>query len=147
VELPGRAGRVQNIGEVSEAIPEVIFAALVASVRWVTAHARTAARLIGALAEAHDLVNDPAQDATTPPVYQRITVPDDPELVARGLAYTRGLGMWPAGLGRDAADTRAESAADAGEAAPAGERGRHFVAPENSRPPGGVTRPRLSVRA
>ena len=86
------------IGEVAEVIPEIIFAALIADQTWLDAHRDVTRRILDALAEAHDFINDPANDAVTLPVYQRLTTPDDADLALRGLEYTRGLGMWPAGL-------------------------------------------------
>ena len=86
------------LGEVADVIPEIIFAAIIGSDHWLKENRDTVQDLISAVAEAHDFVNDPANDAFTLPIYQRLTTPDDPELAARGLQYTRGLGMWPAGL-------------------------------------------------
>lgn len=85
------------LGEVSDVLPEIVFAAFVVSGPWLEAHRDLAARFMAAMVEAHDLVNDPANDAVTRPIYQRITTPDEPDLAARGLAYTRDLGMWPTG--------------------------------------------------
>nr|WP_040853385.1 ABC transporter substrate-binding protein [Phyllobacterium sp. YR531] len=83
------------IGEVNDIIPEIVFAAIIGNAAWVSQNHKTVERLLAALAEAHDFVNDPTNDAVTLPIYQRITTPDDPHLAARGLAYTRGMGMWP----------------------------------------------------
>jgi NitT/TauT family transport system substrate-binding protein len=86
------------LGEMSEVIPEIVFAAVIGSAAWLDSHEDAASRVVRALAEAHDVVNDPAADLTTVPVYQRITTPDEPELAARGFQITRDLGMWPSGL-------------------------------------------------
>lgn len=86
------------IGEVNDAIPEVVFAGIIGRNDWTTQNRDTVERLIAALAEAHDIVNDPAQDAVTLPIYQRITTPDAPDLASKGLSYTRDLGMWPPNL-------------------------------------------------
>lgn len=86
------------IGEVNDAIPEVVFAAVIGRNDWTSRNRDTVERLLAALAEAHDIVNDPGEDALTLPIYQRITTPDAPDLAARGLPYTRDMGMWPAGL-------------------------------------------------
>ncbi|WP_308467206.1 ABC transporter substrate-binding protein [Rathayibacter soli] len=86
------------LGEIPDVIPEIIFAAVIGNESWLTENRKAVTGLIGALAEAHDFVNDAANDAVTLPIYQRITTPDEPELAARGLTYTRGLGMWPASL-------------------------------------------------
>lgn len=91
------------IGEVNDVIPDVIFAALIATGTWLEENGDVAHRLVAALQEAHTLVNDQAHDETTRAIYQRITTPDDPDLAARGFAYTRDMGMWPA----DAAVTTA----------------------------------------
>lgn len=85
------------IGEVSDAIPEIIFAAIVGSGPWLAENRDVVERLLAVIARAHDFVNDPANDAITLPVYERITTPEAPDLAARGLQYTRDLGMWPAG--------------------------------------------------
>jgi ABC-type nitrate/sulfonate/bicarbonate transport system substrate-binding protein len=86
------------IGEVDDVIPEVVFAAIIGTGAWTSQNRDTVERLVAALAEAHDIVNEPANDAVTLPIYQRITTPDEPELAAKGLAYTRDMGMWPQGL-------------------------------------------------
>jgi ABC-type nitrate/sulfonate/bicarbonate transport system substrate-binding protein len=86
------------LGEVADVIPEIIFAAIIGNEQWLDENRDTVQDLVSALSEAHDFVNDPANDAATLPIYQRLTTPDDPELAARGLTYTRDLGMWPAGL-------------------------------------------------
>lgn len=86
------------IGEASDAIPSIIFAALIALKEWIDENSDPAGRLLTALVEAHRFVNNPANDAVTLPIYQRITTPDSPDLAARGLVYTRDLGMWPEGL-------------------------------------------------
>ncbi|MFI7705204.1 ABC transporter substrate-binding protein [Nonomuraea sp. NPDC049480] len=86
------------IGEVNDVLPEIIFAAVIADDGWTSRNRDTVRKLVAALAEAHDIVNDPACDAVTLPIYQRITTPDEPALAARGLAYTRDMGMWPKNL-------------------------------------------------
>jgi len=83
------------IGEVNDVIPDVIFAALIANASWLEENHDVAQRLVSALAEAHALVNDKQQDGINLPIYQRLTTPDDSALAARGLAYTRDMGMWP----------------------------------------------------
>ena len=50
------------IGEVADVIPEIIFAALIGNQTWLGANGDAAQRLLEALAEAHDFVNDPAND-------------------------------------------------------------------------------------
>lgn len=86
------------LGEVADVIPEIIFAAMIGNDQWLRENRDTVKDLLSALSEAHDFVNDPANDAVTLPIYQRLTTPDDPELAASGLAYTRDLGMWPTAL-------------------------------------------------
>jgi ABC-type nitrate/sulfonate/bicarbonate transport system substrate-binding protein len=86
------------VGEVSAALPEIIFAALIADERRLAQNESAVLGLIAAMARAHDVVNDPGNDEITLPIYRRITTPDDPELAKRGLEYTRDLGMWPRGL-------------------------------------------------
>jgi len=86
------------LGDIWEVIPEIVFAALIGRADWLDADEDAAGRLVRALAEAHDIVNDPDADATTVPVYQRITTPEEPELAAEGFTITRDLGMWSRGL-------------------------------------------------
>jgi ABC-type nitrate/sulfonate/bicarbonate transport system substrate-binding protein len=86
------------LGEVADIIPELVFAGIIGDVDWLAENEDSARRLIASLAEAHEFVNDPVNDGVTLPIYQRITTPDEPELAAQGLVYTRELGMWPAGL-------------------------------------------------
>ena len=86
------------LGEVSDAIPEIIFAAVVGEATWLVRNDDLVRRFLLALAEAHDFVNDPANDPVSLPIYQRLTTPDDADLALRGLRYTRDLGMWPSGL-------------------------------------------------
>lgn len=95
--LAERAG-YNRIGEVNDVIPEIVFAAIIANAGWTSHHRATLEQLVAALSEAHRVVNDPSMDDVTLPIYQRITTPDDPELAAQGLAYTREMGMWPADL-------------------------------------------------
>lgn len=86
------------IGEVNDVLPEIIFAAVIANAGWTSRNRGTVTKVAAALAEAHDIVNDSAHDSVTLPIYQRITTPDDSDLAARGLAYTRDMGMWPKNL-------------------------------------------------
>ncbi|MCP2636050.1 ABC transporter substrate-binding protein [Microbacterium sp. HD4P20] len=86
------------VGEIPDVIPEIIFAAVIGNQQWLDENRDAVSRLIAALSEAHAIVNDAANDTVTRRVYQGLTTPDDPELAARGLAYTRDLGMWPDGL-------------------------------------------------
>jgi len=88
----------RRIGEVNDVLPEIIFAGVIATAGWTARNRHTVRSLLAALAEAHDIVNDPANDAVTLPIYQRLTTPDDPDLAGRGLSYTRDLGMWPKNL-------------------------------------------------
>lgn len=84
--------------EINDAIPEILFAAIIGTATWTAEHREPVEQLLAALAEAHDLVNDPAHDALSLPIYQRITTPDEPELAQRGFTYTRDMQMWPTGL-------------------------------------------------
>ncbi|OBY26567.1 ABC transporter substrate-binding protein [Leisingera sp. JC1] len=86
------------IGEVCEAIPEVIFTGLIGNAAWLAENQDTVARLLAALREAHDITNDPARTEEVLPIFQRITTKDDAELARKGLVYMRDMGMWPAGL-------------------------------------------------
>ncbi|THG30098.1 ABC transporter substrate-binding protein [Naasia lichenicola] len=95
--LAERAG-YEILGEVADTLPEIVFAGVIGSAPWLDDNGDTVGRLVAALSEAHDFVNDPANDGVSVPIYQRVTTPDDPELARRGFEYTRDLGMWPAGL-------------------------------------------------
>jgi ABC-type nitrate/sulfonate/bicarbonate transport system substrate-binding protein len=86
------------IGEVNDVIGEIVFAAIVGNRKWLSQHGETAGKLIASLAQAHDFVNDPANDAITLPIYQSITVADDPDLAAKALSYTRDMRLWPKDL-------------------------------------------------
>lgn len=85
----------RSIGEVNDVIADIVFAAIVGNLNWLSRNGETTRKLISSLTQAHDLVNDPANDAITLPIYQRLTLPDDPDLAAKGLSYTRSMGMWP----------------------------------------------------
>lgn len=84
--------------EINDIIPEIVFAAFIGTTTWTAQNRDTVERLLSAMAEAHDVVNDPNRDDVTLPLYQRITTPEDPELARRGFTYTRDMGMWPPGL-------------------------------------------------
>lgn len=86
------------LGEVSAAIPEILFTAIIGKAPWLSANGGAVARFLGALVDAHRITNDPGQQAKTLPIFQRITTPESPSLARRGLDYMRALGMWPAGL-------------------------------------------------
>jgi ABC-type nitrate/sulfonate/bicarbonate transport system substrate-binding protein len=86
------------LSEIYEVIPEILFAAVVGSTNWLGPNHDTVERLLAALAEAHDLVNDHRSDSISLPIYRRLTTPDDAELAERGFVYTRDMGMWPQGL-------------------------------------------------
>lgn len=87
-----------RIGEVNDVIPEIVFAALIGKKSWLEDHRDLVEKLLKALAEAYVITNDPAQEAITLPIFQRITTPDSPDLALRGLRYMRDMGMWPQGL-------------------------------------------------
>lgn len=86
------------IAETNDVIPELVFAAVIGNAAWVSENRDTVGKLTAALSEAHDFVNDPSNDAVTLSIYQRLTTPEDPELAAKGLSYTRDMGMWPTNL-------------------------------------------------
>lgn len=86
------------IGEINEVIPEILFTALIARREWRDEAPETAARILKALALAHEVVNDPVQEAIAQPIFQRITMPEEGELSLKGLRYMRDMGMWPEGL-------------------------------------------------
>ena len=83
------------IGEVSDYIPEIVFAALIGRDQWLSANKTTIARLLAALDRAHDFVNDPANEDDCVAIFQEITTKDDADLARRGFVYMRDLGMWP----------------------------------------------------
>jgi ABC-type nitrate/sulfonate/bicarbonate transport system substrate-binding protein len=86
------------VGEVNDVIPEIVFAGVIGHAKWVAENRPLMQRLVGAMARGHDFVNDPANDAITLPIYQRVSTPDDREMAMRGLTYTRDMGMWPKNL-------------------------------------------------
>jgi ABC-type nitrate/sulfonate/bicarbonate transport system substrate-binding protein len=100
----------RSVGEVNDVIGEIVFAAIVGNHNWLSQHRETVGKLIACLAQAHDVVNNPAHDATTLPAYQSITLPDDADLAAKALSYTRSIGFWPKDLriSRAASDTTAD---------------------------------------
>ncbi|RJG57903.1 ABC transporter substrate-binding protein [Sphingobium terrigena] len=83
------------LGEVSDYIPEILFAALIARQPWIDAHRPVLSRLLGALDQAYDFVNDPAHEAENIDIFQEITTKDSRDLARRGYIYMRDLGMWP----------------------------------------------------
>ncbi|MFM2372861.1 MAG: hypothetical protein RIS85_2583 [Pseudomonadota bacterium] len=86
------------LGEVSDYIPKIIFAALIARQPWIDQNAELLARLLGALNRAYDFVNDPAHEDENIAIFQEITTKDSPSLARRGYLYMRDLGMWPRGM-------------------------------------------------
>lgn len=86
------------LGEISDAIPQIIFAGLIASTDWLRSNRSMLAGILQAMAEAHEFVNDPANPEECVAIFQEITTKDAPDLARRGFIYMRDLGMWPAGL-------------------------------------------------
>lgn len=86
------------VGEVNDAIPEIIFAALIGQKDWLDANGETLGAILAALDEAYDFVNDPANEAVCAEAFQQITTKDSPSLAHRGYVYMRDLGMWPEGM-------------------------------------------------
>lgn len=84
------------LGEVSDHIAEILFAALIGQKPWLDANGPLLARLLGALDKAYAFVNDPANEAECIAIFQEITTRDSPDLARRGFVYMRDLGMWPA---------------------------------------------------
>lgn len=86
------------LGEVSDAIPDIVFAALIGNKDWLDGHPDLLDGLLKALDQAYAFVNDPANEDACVQVFQRITTPDDADLARRGFVYMRDLGMWPHGM-------------------------------------------------
>jgi len=86
------------LGEVSTAIPEILFTAIIGKASWLGPNRDVVIRFLKALIEAHAVTNDAASHGITLPIFQRITTPDSESLARRGLQYMRGMGMWPQGL-------------------------------------------------
>ena len=86
------------LGEVSAAIPEVVFTAVIGKASWLAANRDLVTRFLKALIEAHSVTNEAANHRITLPIFQRITTPESKSLARRGLEYMRGMGMWPQGL-------------------------------------------------
>lgn len=83
------------LGEVSDFIPEIIFAALIGRKQWLDANGPLLSRLLQALDKAYDFVNDPANEAECVAIFQEITTKDNPSLAQRGFVRMRDMGMWP----------------------------------------------------
>lgn len=86
------------IGEVSAAIPEILFTGIIGQQAWLAANQGVVDGFLRALIEAHAITNDAGNEALALPIFQRITTPDSETLARRGLGYMRELGMWPDGL-------------------------------------------------
>ncbi len=86
------------IGEVSDYIPEIVFAALIGREQWLKENQPVVTRLLGALSKAHDFVDDQANEDECVAIFQEITTKDSPALARRGFVYMRDLGMWPSHL-------------------------------------------------
>jgi ABC-type nitrate/sulfonate/bicarbonate transport system substrate-binding protein len=86
------------IGEVNEAIPEIVFGAVVGNNAWIAEHRPLMRRVLAAMSRGHDFINDPANDAVTLPIYMGVSTPNDRAMAMRGLVYTRDMGMWPKGM-------------------------------------------------
>ena len=87
-----------RLAEVSDAIPELIFAAILGRKDWLEANKDAVTRFLLALAQAHAFANDPANEDTCVPIFRNVTTRDSESLARRGFAYMRDLGMWPPGL-------------------------------------------------
>lgn len=83
------------VGEVNEAIPEIIFAAVFGSDAWLKGNRDAVGRFLKALAEAYEFSNDPANEAYCVPIFQRVTTKDSEPLARRGFEFMRNMGMWP----------------------------------------------------
>ena len=83
------------LGEVNEAIPEIVFAAFIGKKSLLEENAGALAAFFGALDQAYDFVNDPANDDASAAIFQTITTKDDAALARRGFVYMRDMGMWP----------------------------------------------------
>jgi len=86
------------LAEVHDAIPDILFTALIGNRDWLQANRGMVGRLLATLTEAHAITNDQARLEEILPIFQRITTPDDADLARRGLVYMRDMGMWPEGL-------------------------------------------------
>jgi len=86
------------LGEASDAIPEIVFTALVADGRWAAAHGTAVAELLGALAEATTMLYDAAHDGVLLPLVAQVTQCDEP-YARRALAYLREREVFARGLG------------------------------------------------
>lgn len=86
------------LGEVSDIIPEIIFAGLIGRKEWLDANVDLLARLLGGLNLAYSFTNDPTNEDECVAIFQEITTRDNPDLARRGFVYMRDLGMWPPGM-------------------------------------------------
>jgi hypothetical protein len=83
---------------VSDAIPEIVFTAIIGRDSWLRQNTPTVVGFLRAMTEVHAFVNDPSNESVARPIFQRITTPDIESLAGRGLVYIRDMGMWPDGL-------------------------------------------------
>ncbi|MCP3732601.1 ABC transporter substrate-binding protein [Sphingomonas sp. MG17] len=83
------------VGEVSDYLPEIVFAALIGRREWLDRNEDLLSRFLSALAKAYDFANDIENEAECVELFRAITTKDSPELARRGFVYMRDLGMWP----------------------------------------------------
>jgi ABC-type nitrate/sulfonate/bicarbonate transport system substrate-binding protein len=83
------------LGEISQAIPEILFGALVARQAWLADNTALVSRLLKALDRAHRFVNEAPNTDACSAIFQRVTIKDDATLARRGFIAMRDLGMWP----------------------------------------------------
>jgi NitT/TauT family transport system substrate-binding protein len=83
------------LGEVNESIPDIVFAAFIGKKSLLEANAAALAGFFGALDQAYDFVNDPANEDAATAIFQTITTKDSADLARRGYIYMRDMGMWP----------------------------------------------------
>jgi NitT/TauT family transport system substrate-binding protein len=83
-----------DLGEVSNALPEIAFTALLGRTDWLAAHGPSVTALLRAIGEATAVVCDPGHDDEVLPVMMEITQ-SDAHYGRRALDYMRRLGAFP----------------------------------------------------
>lgn len=77
-----------DLGEVSDAIPEIVFTALIADNAWASGNGENVIALMRSLIEATALLYDPANDAAALPIVMEITQSDQ-QYAQKSLDYMR----------------------------------------------------------
>jgi ABC-type nitrate/sulfonate/bicarbonate transport system substrate-binding protein len=83
-----------NLGEVTDAIPEIAFTTLIGTDDWLGQNQASVRRLLTSLIEATRIVYDPSQDSAVVPILADITKSSE-SYSQRALAYMRDQALFP----------------------------------------------------